>query len=518
MIEKILNKLNIKESNYETYFNKFAKVSNVDNNKHQHSKLIVVTSINPTPAGEGKTTLLIGLLDALNHCGYKAIGALREPSLGPVFGMKGTATGGGQTRLENEDEINLNFTGDFHAITSANNLITTIIENEIYFNSNLQIDENKILWKRCIDLNDRGLREINIKLNNGESYSTGFNITAASDLMALFCLVNNIDEFKEKLNNTLVAFDIKNNPIKIKDLELVDAIVQILHRALKPNLAYTSRLNPVLIHGGPFANIAHGCNSLIATKTGLQLSDYVITECGFGSDLGFEKLMNIKMQQSGLYPNLVIICATIKALKYHGSTNKNNIDQITFGFNNVIAHVQHVKSYNIEPLVILNIHEHDNQNEINLFHELCANNKIKSSQSDMYFNGMQNVQPLIKSVIENIKDNKPKFLYDVNKDSLNTKIKNICKFAYHIENIEIDEIVMKVLKYNDLQDYFICIAKTQYSLTSDPTILNYCQDGKILINKVEINHAAKLVIPICGNIWKMPGLPKEPLAKNFNKN
>lgn len=517
MIEKVLNKLNIKESNYETYFNKFAKISNIANTEQKNSKLIVVTSINPTPAGEGKTTLLIGLLDALNHCGHNAIGALREPSIGPVFGMKGTATGGGQTRLENEDEINLNFTGDFHAITTANNLITTIIENEIYFNSNLQIDENKILWKRCIDLNDRGLREINIKLNNNKSYSTGFNITAASDLMALFCLVNNIDEFKDKLNNTIVAYDIKNNPIKIKDLELMDAIVQILHRALKPNLAYTSRLNPMLIHGGPFANIAHGCNSLIATKTGLQLSDYVITECGFGSDLGFEKFMNIKMQLSGLYPNLVIICATIKALKYHGLNEKTNISQLKFGFNNLIAHVKHVRSYNIEPLVILNIHDNDDKDEINLFHELCSVNKIKSNQSNMYFNGMQNVQSLVKSVIENIKDNKPKFLYEVNKDSLNTKIKNICKFAYHIENIEIDKNVMNILKSNELQDYFVCIAKTQYSLTSDPTILNYCHDGKIIINKVEINHAAKLVIPICGNIWKMPGLPKEPLAKNFDK-
>lgn len=517
MIEKVLDKLNIEKNNYEIYYNKFAKISHVNFDKHKNSKLIVVTSINPTPAGEGKTTLLIGLLDALNNCGYNTIGALREPSVGPIFGMKGTATGGGETRLENEDEINLNFTGDFHAITCANNLITTIIENEIYFNSSLEIDENKILWKRCIDLNDRGLREINIKLNNHKSYSTGFNITAASDLMALFCLVNDVHEFKQKLSNTIIAYNVKNKVIKIKDLELEDAIIKILERVFKPNLAYTSRFNPILIHGGPFANIAHGCNSLIATRTGLQLSDYVITECGFGSDLGFEKLMNIKMQISGLYPNLVIICATIKALKYHGSNKQNSDEQLELGFNNLIAHVEHVRSYNIEPIVILNIHNNDTQDEIKLFHELCDKNKIKSGQSDMYFNGMKNVQSLVKLVVENIKENKQKFLYDVNKDSLTTKIKNICKSAYHITDIEINKDVQKVLELSALQDYFICIAKTQYSLTSNPEILNYSKNGKIVINKVEINHAAKLVIPICGNIWKMPGLPKLPLAKNFSK-
>ncbi|MGL4950473.1 MAG: formate--tetrahydrofolate ligase, partial [Mycoplasma sp.] len=381
-INELLKKLNIKEQDADIFYKKFAKI-NISNSSNKNGELIVITSLNPTPAGEGKTSLLIGLVDAFSASNKNVIGTLREPSLGPVFGMKGGASGGGFSTLANGDDIDLHFTGDFHSISTANNLISTIIENEIYFNSELDIDPNKILWKRCIDLNDRGLRELEVKINKDISYKTGFNITAASDLMALWCLVENKEEFSEKLDSAIVAYSKTNKPITIKDLNIISSIIKLLEHTFKPNLAMTNNGNPILIHGGPFANIAHGCNSLIATKLALQLADYTFTECGFGADLGLEKFMNIKMQRSGLYPSLIIVCATIKALKYHGQ-KENNIESLKIGFKNLDAHINHARKYNIEPMIILNVNNDDTDEEIQTFEELMKTNNLNYALSNIY--------------------------------------------------------------------------------------------------------------------------------------
>ena len=510
----VAKKLNIKSTQYDNYFDKFLKLNLIKNNKK--SNLIVVTSINPTPVGEGKTTLLIGLVDAMNYHGYSCIGTLRQPSLGPVFGMKGTATGGGKSTLLDDNYINLHFTGDFHALTVANNLISTIIENEIFFNSKLNIDPKKILWKRCIDLNDRGLRNLEIKIKNDLFYNTSFDITAASDLMALFCLCNDIYDFKNKIDNTIVAYTKKNKPIKISELNISDAIIEILKQSFKPNLAQTKYHNPIIIHGGPFANIAHGCNSIIATNTAMNYADYVITECGFGSDLGFEKMMNIKMQTMNKMPNLVIICATIKALKYHGN-NKNDILALKEGFKNLYHHINNVRKYDLEPLVILNKNKIDSKQEVDEFINYCKQNNINYAISSIYNDGpSKNTKIIVDKIIKSVKT-KPhkKYLYDVNNDNLNTKLNKILECSYSANTIVISDKVKKILKDKNIQDYFICIAKTQYSLSSNPNDLNVPQNIKIEIKDYSINHAAKMIILLCDNIYRMPGLNKDPRAKNF---
>lgn len=503
------------KKNFINYYDKFYKVKNPPRDKK--GKLIVITSVNPTPKGEGKTTLLIGLVDAMNANGYQAIGCLRQPSLGPVFGMKGTATGGGESVLKDDAKINLGFTGDFDAITAANNLISTAIENEIYFDSKLNIDPQRICWKRCEDLNDRGLREIDIKIKEDINYNTGFNITAASDLMALFCLVNDKKEFKKKLSQTIVAFSKTNKPITISMLKIENAILAILEDALLPNVAFTKYQSPMIIHGGPFANIAHGCNSIIATNTALGLGDYVFTECGFGSELGFEKFMNIKMQTANMKPDGVIICATIKALMYHGQDDKDNIASLEKGFKNLLAHVEHVKQYGYEPLVVLNVNETDTTEELNRFMELCKKYNFNATQSNIYNAGPEkDTKVLTDKVVELAShENDVRYLYDVNKDSLRNKLDNITTFAYGANGYKVDKKVSAVLDNRDLQDYYICVSKTQYSLSSDPTKLNKPQNFYIEISDVAINYAAKMVVLICGNVFRMPGLNKEPRAKKF---
>ncbi|MGL4948670.1 MAG: formate--tetrahydrofolate ligase [Mycoplasma sp.] len=511
-IKELLEKINIDMKNVDIFYNKFAKIENLDNVK-KDSKLIVITSLNPTPAGEGKTSLLIGLVDAFCKNNKNAIGTLREPSLGPVFGMKGGASGGGCSYLKNGTEIDLHFTNDFHAITTANNLISTIIENEIFFDSKLNIDKDKILWKRCLDLNDRGLRDITIKIKKDIKYKTGFNITAASDLMALWCLVSNKEEFKDKLNDTVVAYSVTNNPIKIKDLEIGDAIIKILENNFKPNLVMTGESNPMLIHGGPFANIAHGCNSVIATKTALSMFEYVFTECGFGADLGLEKFMNIKMQRSNLYPSLIIICVTIKALKYHGNYDEAK-NPISHGFKNLNVHINHAKKYNITPMIILNVNSQDTQEEIDEFKMIMKKNNINFQISNLYNQGSEESKFLVESIIKSIQTPQKTFLYN-DQDSNIDKINKICNGAYNINDVRIPDDCLEFIGQEKLSDYSICMAKTQYSLTSDDKKLNFQTDGTIEIRSIEVNHAAKFIIPICGTIWKMPGLSLNPRAKNF---
>ncbi|MGL4951489.1 MAG: formate--tetrahydrofolate ligase [Mycoplasma sp.] len=511
-ILKIIEKLKIDKSGADIFYNKFAKFNPILNDE-VNGKLIVITSLNPTPAGEGKTTLLIGLTDAFNHENLSAIGTLREPSLGPVFGMKGGASGGGNSTLKHGIEIDLHFTNDFHSISTANNLISSVIENEIYFNSDLNIDHNNILWKRCIDLNERGLRQIEVKINNEKKYTTGFNITAASDLMALWCLVDNQFDFIEELDNTIVAFNLNGAPIRIRDLELSSAIVKILENVFKPNLALTSNNSPMIIHGGPFANIAHGCNTVIATKTALNIADYVFTECGFGSDLGLEKFMNIKMQRTGLYPSLIIICVTIKAMKYHGSM-EDSIKSLKAGFLNLKAHINHSEKYNITPLIILNLNKQDTEEEVELFKKMMQSNNLNYEISNIYNEGPANSSKIVNKIIDSLQNPEKKFLYE-SKDSLKEKIYKICKNSYGIENIIFNDGCDSILEDKSLQEYFICMAKTQYSLSSDEKVLNLPENGIIEIKSIEINHAAKFIIPICGTIWKMPGLSKKPRAKNF---
>lgn len=516
MIKKIIdiaNKMGIEKENLFIFNNHMAKILPID--KLNKGKLIVITSTNPTPEGEGKTTLALGLVDLLNENGFKTIGALREPSMGPLFGLKGGATGGGKCMMFPANKINMHFTGDFHAITAANNLIVSVIENEIYFDSQLKIDPNKIIWKRCVDANDRGLRQLDINIKKNIKYETGFNITAASDLMTLFCLVNNIEEFKHNLNQTIVAYDINSKPIMIKNLKIIDALMEILEDAFKPNLVQTINGNPLIIHGGPFANIAHGCSSIVGTKTSLSYADYVITECGFGSDLGFEKFMNIKMRRSNLYPNSVIICATIKSLIMHGRYDSKN-KFLENGFKNLIHHVNNVRNYKIEPLVILNINKKDTINQIEEFKILCVKNNIKFDISNIYELGLNNNKHLLESIMKTIKNNKHNFLYDLYDDPIK-KIENIAKKTYGTTQINYSDGVKQVLKNKTLKDFAVCIAKTHKSLTSDPSQLNVPKQIILNIDSVSINYAAKIIVINCGHIIKLPGLPKKPRAINFKQ-
>lgn len=387
-----------------------------------------------------------------------------------------------------------------------------------YFYSKLNIDPNNILWNRCIDANDRSLRDITVKVSNNESIKTSFNITAASDLMALFCLVNNERDFKNKLNNTIVAYSKNSKPITIADLEISNAIIKILKNAINPNVAFSKYKSPFLIHGGPFANIAHGCNSIIATNMALSLADYVVSECGFGADLGFEKFMNIKMQEAKLKPNLVIICATIKSIIYHGNNEKTLSKQMRQGFNNILVHINHIRKYGIEPLVILNINKKDSKEQIEIFDNLCKEHCLKFVHSNIYNKGpigTSNIVSKIETMIKQQENNKIKLLYNVKKDNLKTKIEVICKNAYNATNIIYSQKVQSILNKKELQDYYVCMSKTQYSLSSDPTKIHDYEDIEISINDFSINHATKTIVLLCGSVFRMPGLPKQPRAKNF---
>lgn len=510
-IYKLIKKHKLAINNFDNYTNEMAKI--ISYKKKQPGKLIVVTSMSPNPSGEGKTTTLIGLVDGLNKIKQKAIGVLREPSLGPVFGMKGTATGSNKSSLIPADKINLHFTGDLHAITTANNLISAIIENEIYHNSSLNIDPKKIVWKRCIDINDRGLRNVNID----DKINTSFNITAASDLMALFCLSNSLNEFIDKLNNCTVAFSKNDKPIKIKDLEIADAIMTILSDAFYPNLVRTLENNPIIIHGGPFANIATGCSSLIGIKTGLFLSDITVTEAGFGSELGLEKFMNIASQIGDLNPNLILLVISLKSILYYGSkTNENDVyKQIELGFENVKHHINHCLKYNIPLVIAINHRDQDDENQLNYLKSLLIKSKVNFAINDSWANGSLGAKELAKLVLNNLNhDKKYTPLYQKNDDIID-KIYKIAANAYGNNKLSIDEDVLKKIddfkKNNDYENYSICIAKTPYSI--DGNIND--KYSEIVIKNLEINYAAKLIIPFISTIYRMPGLPKNPIAKNF---
>lgn len=531
-ISEIGNKLNIKELNLEPYGHYKAKISLSEINEEQISKshLILMTAISPTPAGEGKTTMCIGLLDGLNKIGKNAIAALREPSVGPVFGMKGGAAGGGYSQVVPMEEINLNFTGDFGAIEKANNLLSALIDNNIQTKQgNLGIDPRTVIWKRAMDMNDRALRNIIVGMggkNGGMMREDGFNITAASEVMAILCLSKDLDDLKERLGNIYVANTYNGDPIYAKDLKANEAMTIILKDAIKPNLVQTLENNPVFIHGGPFANIAQGTNSIIATKMAMSFGDYVVTEAGFGADLGAEKFLDIKMRYSGLKPSLVVVVATIRALKYHGGTElsalkEENLDTLKHGFKNLQRHIENIHNFGLNAVVAINRFPNDTDNEINLLKSLCSALGVDAEVSESVVKGGSGAKKLAEVVVKNCKKiNELKFTYDLDLP-IKDKIEAICKKIYRAGKVtfatKAEKDIEKINKLG-LDKLAICIAKTQYSFTDNPKLLGAAEGFEITIRELEIAAGAGFVIPIAGEMLRMPGLPAIPAAVNMSIN
>ena len=493
------------------------------------SKLILVTAITPTPAGEGKTTTSVGLNDGLCKIGKNSIVCLREPSLGPSFGMKGGAAGGGYAQVVPMENINLHFTGDFHAITSANNLLASLIDNHIYWGNKLEIDVRRVVWKRCVDLNDRALREITANLGgvaNGYPRVDGFNITVASEVMAIFCLAKNLQDLERRLGNITVAYTREKKPVLARDLKAEGPMTVLLKEALMPNLVQTLENNPAIIHGGPFANIAHGCNSVIATKTSLKISDYVITEAGFGSDLGAEKFFNIKCRKAGLTPDAVVIVATIRALKMHGGVEKGDlgkedVNAVRSGISNLKRHVDNIKKFGLPTVVAINHFVTDTDNEMKALQEECDNIGVEAIACQHWSKGGEGTINLAKKVVELAdKQNAFKLLYD-DKDSLFDKIKTIATEIYDAKDVIADSKIRSQLRQfeNDGYGNFpICIAKTQYSFSTDPKLKGAPSGHSVPIREVRLSSGAEFIVVVCGEIMTMPGLPSVPAANSIRLN
>lgn len=530
-ISKIAEKYGILEEELEYFGNYKAKVS-LDIFKRledkANAKLVLVTSISPTPLGEGKSTTAIGLGQALNKLGKKTYVTLREPSLGPVFGIKGGATGGGYSQVIPMEDINLHFTGDFHAITAANNLLAAAIDNHIHQGNNLNIDVREICFKRVLDVNDRALRNIIVSLggkSNGFPREEGFMITAASEIMAILCLSENLMDLKEKLGKIIVAYSLEGKAITARDLEINGAMAVLLKDAIKPNLVQTLENTPVFIHGGPFANIAHGCNSIIATKMALKLSDIVITEAGFGSDLGAEKFFDIKCRKANLKPDMVVIVATVKALKYHGGVkkediNKENITAIENGFHNLEKHIENMKQFNLPILIVINKYLSDSKEEIDFITNKCRDMDVEVSLNECFLKGTEGAMEMAKNVIDILKNEKSDFklLYD-EKESIEEKLNIIVKKIYGGKGIKLNSKTIKQIKKLEelrLDKLPICIAKTQYSFTDDPSILEKTSDFYIHINDIKIAAGAGFIVCCTDNIMLMPGLPKIPAANSID--
>ena len=487
-------------------------------------KLILVTSINPTPLGEGKTTISIGLSDALNQIGKKSILALREPSLGPVFGMKGGATGGGYAQIAPMDEINLHFTGDIHCITSANNLISAMIDNHIYFGNNLGFE--KVTWKRCMDLNDRALRKIQVGLSEEKNMvprEDGFDITVASEIMAILCLSTDIKDFERRVANIIIGFDKNEKPIRVSDINAQGAVTALMKDALNPNIVQTLENNLAFVHGGPFANIAHGCNSVIATKMALKLGDYVITEAGFGADLGAEKFVNIKCRKAGLKPSAAVCVATLKALKYHGGAakeecEKENIAALENGMLNLFNHIENIQNeFGIKTIVALNKFSCDTDKEINFLTEKLAEKNIVLKVAEVWEKGGKGAIELAEEVVKNANEENIKFVYDDN-DKIFEKIEKVAKKVYGASQIEISEKAKEQIeKIENLgySDFPICIAKTQYSFSDDPKNLECKEPFTIHITEVDLKTGAEFIVVKTGKIFTMPGLPRVPAAEGI---
>ena len=499
------------------YGNYIGKIDYKKYNGAKKGKLILTTSINPTPYGEGKTTLAIGINDALRSLGKNSLAVLREPSMGPVFGVKGGATGGGYSQIVPMESINLHFTGDMHAITSANNLLASIIDNHIYQGNSLNIDPNKVLFKRCLDVNDRALREI--KLNNRLEH---FTITAASEIMAILCLSNDISDLRKKLENILIGYTYDNKAVFASDLNCIDSLIIVLKDALKPNLVQSLENNPVIIHGGPFANIAHGCNSIIATKLGLSLADYVITEAGFGSDLGAEKFFDIKCRND-IRPDLVIINVTIKALKHNGyaskdEVNKPSIELIDKGICNLDRHIENMKKFNSNILVVLNEYSTDTLDEISFVKKHVEDLNVPFEVSNAYNKGSIGAIEVAKKIIELCNnENKFKFLYDLDLP-IKEKINKICCDIYGADNVIYTDLINKKIdEINNLgfSNLPICIAKTQYSLSDNSKLLGTPKDFDVEIKNLELKSGAGFIVVFLGSIIDMPALSKYPAYLNM---
>ena len=493
-------------------------------------KLILVTAITPTPAGEGKTTTSVGLNDGLNKIGKKSIVCLREPSLGPSFGMKGGAAGGGYAQVVPMEQINLHFTGDFHAITSAHNLLSALIDNHIYWGNKLNIDVRRIVWRRVMDMNDRALRSINVNLGgvaNGFPREDGFDITVASEIMAIFCLANSIEDLEKRIGNITVAYTRDKQPIFAKDLNAHGPMTVLLKDALRPNITQTLENNPAIIHGGPFANIAHGCNSVIATKAGLKLADYVVTEAGFGADLGAEKFLDIKCIKSNLKPSCVVIVATIRALKMHGGLAKDelkneNLEALKKGLVNLERHIENIKKFGLPVAVAVNHFIADTDKEVNELINSCNKLGVKATLCMHWANGGEGTKDLASHVVELIDKEKAnfKFLYE-DKTKLFEKVETVAKEIYRASEVIADSKVRAQLKGFEDQGYGnlpICIAKTQYSFSTDPSLKGAPTGHVLPIREVRLSSGAEFIVVICGEIMTMPGLPRVPAADSIKLN
>lgn len=530
-IGEIASKLGISEEDYEPYGHYKAKLSESLYDKTKDNKdgnLILVTAINPTPAGEGKTTVSVGLGEAMAKIGKKTVIALREPSLGPVFGIKGGAAGGGYAQVVPMEDINLHFTGDMHAITAANNLLCAMIDNSIHQGNPLNIDQRRILFKRCLDMNDRALREVVIGLGakvNGIPREDGFQITVASEVMAILCLAADLEDLKARLEKILVAYTFDNKPVYAKDIGACGAMAALLKDALKPNLVQTLENNPAIIHGGPFANIAHGCNSVRATKLGLKLADYVVTEAGFGSDLGAEKFFDIKCRFAGLKPSCVVLVATIRALKYNGGVAKadlgeENVEALEKGVVNLKTHIENLHKFGLPVVVAINRFANDTDAEISVIEKTCKEMGVEYSLAEIFAKGGEGGIDLAEKVCAAIDSGKADFkcLYD-EKLPIKEKIETIAKEIYRADGVVYTAQAEKAIKeINDLGfgDIPICVAKTQYSLSDDPAKLGKPENFEITVRDLKLSAGAGFVVVYTGNIMTMPGLPKVPAAEKID--
>lgn len=530
-ITEIAKDLDITEDEIEMYGKYKAKISREVNEKLQNKqdgKLILVTAMNPTPLGEGKTTISIAIADGLKKIGKKSILALREPSLGPVFGIKGGATGGGHAQIAPMEDINLHFTGDIHAITSANNLLSAMIDNHIYHGNELDI--KKVVWKRCVDLNDRQLRKINTGLS-GESKivprEDGFDISVASEVMAILCLATDINDLKKRLGNILIGYNKKQEPIYARDIKAEGAMAVLLKDAIKPNLVQTLEHTPAILHGGPFANIAHGCNSIIATKMAMKLADYTVTEAGFGADLGAEKFLDIKCREANLVPNVVVCVATIKALKYHGGVSKEdmqkeNMNCLEKGMNNLYRHIDNLRGkFGLNVIVAINKFGTDTEEELNFVQNELAKREIPSSIVESWAKGGEGATDIANQIVEIAeKENRFEYIYDLN-ETIVEKINKVAMKIYGAKGVIYSEDSAKKIEKIEEMGYGklpVCIAKNQYSFSDDPKNLECEEPFEISIGNVELKAGAGFIVVLAGKITTMPGLPKNPVAETVDIN
>ena len=532
-ISEIAKKLDIQSESLIPFGNDKAKITydyidKIQQNKDGH--LILVTAISPTPAGEGKTTTSVGLVDGLCHIGKKAMICLREPSLGPCFGMKGGAAGGGYAQVIPMTDINLHFTGDFHAIGAAHNLLSAVIDNHIHWENQLDIDSRRITWKRVVDMNDRALRDITTGLGgpgNGIPRQGGFDITVASEIMAVFCLAKDLDDLQERIGNIVIGYTRKKEPVKVSQLNVQGAMTALLRDAFQPNLVQTLENNPALMHGGPFANIAHGCNSVIATKTALKMADYVVTEAGFGADLGAEKFFDIKCRKAGLHPDAVVLVATTKALKMHGGVEKSdlkteNVDAIIRGCDNLGRHIRNIGQFGVPITVAINSYVTDTTDEHEAISQYCAQFDVPCKISSHWSDGGKGAEELAQQVTDMIEHQKSQFrtLYDDDM-KLWDKVRHIARTIYGAENIIADKKVRAQFDQFEADGYGhypVCMAKTQYSFSTDPQLMGAPSGHDVPIREIRLASGAEFIVVVCGDVMTMPGLPRKPASENIGIN